>query len=580
MKFAWQVLFFGLLLNGVSSFARADEAAPAAKITYDEHVQPILRQHCFTCHGESDAKSDLRVDNFAALMRGGASGEVVTAGDADSSRLWALVSHAESPEMPPDQDKLPEPELNTIKEWITQGALENSGSVAKVKAKPKVELKVSVGAGKPAGPAAMPEGLSRQPIVHTSRAAAVTAIAASPWAPVVAIAGQKQISLYHTETSRLLGVLPFPEGTPYVLKFSRSGALLLAGGGRGGHSGKVVLFDVTNGQRVAEIGDELDAVLAADINDDHTQVALGGPKKIVRIFSVADGSLLFEIKKHTDWVTSIEYSPDGVLLATGDRSNGLFVWEAETAREYQNLKGHNLGITSVSWRGDANLLASASEDGTIKLWEMENGSLIKSWDAHGGGAACVSFSHDGRLVSAGRDRVVKIWDANGAQLRAFDAFHDLALQCVFTHDDAQVAAGDWTGEVRLWNVADGALVGNLLSNPPTLQMFAEAEAAKAQAAVFAAEQAAANAAAATKSLEEKSAALAEIAARLSALQAEAAQLTADRAAMEQAANQATAAAQAATDAVAAAKAAADTAHAEANQAAQAANVTAQANSGK
>ncbi len=565
-----------VLLAAVRSFA--EEAAAAPKTTYDEHVQPIFRQHCFTCHSDSDAKSDLRVDNYAAMLRGGASGDVIVAGDVDASRLWALVSHAESPEMPPDQDKLPDAELSTIKEWIAQGALENSGSIAKVKAKPKVELNVSVGAGKPEGPAAMPQGLSRQPVAPTARAAAVTAVAASPWAPVVAIAGQKQISLYHTDTAQLLGVLPFPEGTPFVLKFSRSGALLLAGGGRGGHSGKVVLFDVASGQRVAEVGDELDAVLAADVNDDHTQIALGGPKRNVRIYSVADGTLLFEIKKHTDWITSIEYSPDGVLLATGDRSNGLFVWEAATAREYQNLKGHALGVTSVAWRGDGNLLASASEDGTVKLWEMENGAQVKSFDAHGGGASCVAFSHDGRLATAGRDQLVKLWDANGAQQRAFDAFSDLALRCVFTHDDARVVGGDWTGEVRLWNVADGMLVAHLPPNPPTLQKVAEAELAKAHAAAAAAEQAAATAAALAESLAEKSAALARINEQLSALQAQAEQLSTERAALEQQAQEATAAAEAAAQTATAAQAAADSAQAEAAQA-TAASTTAQATAG-
>lgn len=564
------------LISCLAGIAVAQEETPAKKITYDEHVQPIFRQHCFTCHGSDDAKSDLRVDNYAALMRGGASGEVVTAGDADASRLWALISHAETPEMPPEQDKLPEAELATIKEWITLGALENSGSLAKIHAKPKVALNVSVGAGKPEGPAAMPEGLSRQPIVYTSRAAAVTAIAASPWAPLVAAAGQKQILLYHTETAQLLGVLPFPEGTPYVLKFSRSGALLLAGGGRGGQSGKVVLFDVKSGQRVAEVGDEVDAVLAADVNDDHTQIALGGPRKIVKIYSVADGGLQFEIKKHTDWITSIEYSPDGVLLATGDRSSGLFVWEAETAREYQNLKAHTLGITSVSWRGDGNLLSSASEDGTIKLWEMENGGLVKSFDAHGGGASCVAFGHDGRLVTAGRDRVTKIWDANGAQQRAFDAFSDLALQCVFTHDDQRVVAGDWTGEVRLWNAADGTLAANLPTNPPTLEMIAQREGSKAQAAALAAEQASINAAAATKALEEKVAALAQATERLKAAQAEADQLAAETTALEVAASEATAAAKTAGDAAAASQAAAESAKAEAERATRDSIATAQA----
>ena len=68
------------------------------------------------------------------------------------------------------------------------------------------------------------------------------------------------------------------------------------------------------------MGDELDAVLAADINAGQTLIALGGPQKIVRVFNVGDGSLAVEIRKHTDWVTAVEFSPDGVLLATADRA--------------------------------------------------------------------------------------------------------------------------------------------------------------------------------------------------------------------------------------------------------------------
>src|SRR5438552_2202585 len=82
---------------------------------------------------------------------------------------------------------------------------------------------------------------------------AVMALAASPWAPLVAVGGQKQVLLYHSDTLELLGVLPFPEGTPHVLKFSRNGSLLLAGGGRGGKSGKVVLWGVAKGERLFSV---------------------------------------------------------------------------------------------------------------------------------------------------------------------------------------------------------------------------------------------------------------------------------------------------------------------------------------
>src|SRR5580698_3205410 len=254
------------------SVLRADDAPPA-KITYDEHVRPILREHCATCHNQDTKKSDLAIDSYSALMHGGASGEVITAGDPDGSRLWGLVNHSEEPKMPPNQDKLPDAKLQVIRAWILGGALENAGSTAKAAKKPAMNLSLSAGSAKPAGPAIMPEGLWRQPVVSTTRAAAVTALASSPWAPLVAIAGQKQVSLYHSDSGNLLGVLPFPEGVPYVLKFSRSGALLLAGGGQGARQGKVVVFDVKTGQRAFEVGDELDVVLAADINENHTRIA-------------------------------------------------------------------------------------------------------------------------------------------------------------------------------------------------------------------------------------------------------------------------------------------------------------------
>ncbi len=294
-------------------------------------MRPIFLEHCFSCHNQETKKSDLSLAAYGSLMAGGASGAIVAAGDPDSSRLWALISHAEEPKMPPEQDKLPQAKLDTIKAWIVGGALENNGSVAKAMKKPTIDLGATAGAAKPEGPPPMPEKLSRQPAVYTPRAAAVTALACSPWAPLAAVAGQKQIVLYNTDSGELLGVLAFPEGVPHVLKFSRSGSLLLAGGGIGGKSGSVVVFDVKTGNRVFQVGEELDVVLAADINEDHSRIALGGPGRVVRIYSTADGSLLHEIKKHTEWIYAVEFSPDGVLLATADRNGGLFVWEAETA---------------------------------------------------------------------------------------------------------------------------------------------------------------------------------------------------------------------------------------------------------
>ncbi|MGZ0168813.1 MAG: c-type cytochrome domain-containing protein [Planctomycetales bacterium] len=450
--------------------ASASTQAADEKITYTDHVQPIFRAKCFACHNPDKKSGGLDLTNYTAMKEGGSSGEVVDAGDADSSYLWLLVNHESEPYMPPKADKLPDVMLAVIKAWIVGGALDTKSSKAVVRPKAKMKFALSFGStGRPDGPPPLPTRLSLQPVVHTERTTAVNSIATSPWAPLVAISGQKQILLYNTQTLELAGTLPFPEGEPHVLQFSRSGHLLLAGGGQGAAAGRVVVFNVMNGERIFEIGDELDAVMGADISSDHKYIALGGPQKVVRVYSTETSEVVYEIRKHTDWISAVSFSPDGVLLATGDRNGGVFVWEADTGREYLGLKGHTKRISGFSWRADSNVVASASEDASVRLWEMENGKQIKSWGAHGGGTASVDFTRDGEIVTAGRDKTVKLWKGDGAAIRTFEAFGDLALATAYCDETKRVVGGDWTGLVRVWNAADGKRLAELSTNPITLE---------------------------------------------------------------------------------------------------------------
>jgi WD40 repeat protein len=447
------------------------------KVTFDQHVLPIMKDKCAGCHSVDKKRGGLVVNNYTALMAGGSSGAAVKPGDPDGSLLFKVMAHTSEPFMPPKQDKLPQATLDVIHKWIAGGAPENAGSKVVMAEKPKVDFALKgVEKGKPAVVPMPPANLPLDPVVRAPRETAVTALASNPWAPVVAVGGQKQVLLYNSDTLDLIGVLPFPEGTPSVLKFSRNGSLLLAGGGRAGKSGKVVIWSVTRGERLFAVGDESDAVLAADVSPDQSRVALGGPSKLVRVYSTKDGKLLHEIKKHTDWVTAIEFSPDGVLLATGDRNGGLFVWEAFTAREYFALRGHTAAVTDVSWRPDGNVVGACGEDGTVRLFEMENGTQVRGWGAHGGGAQGMHYAKDGRIVSTGRDRVTKLWDGNGGAQRSFEALPDVGLKTVFSHDGGRVIAADWTGHVAVWNTADGKRLGSLTANPaPPAEQLALAQ---------------------------------------------------------------------------------------------------------
>jgi WD40 repeat protein len=459
-----------LVLAAAPAFA---QQAKKEVVTYKDHVSVILRKHCSNCHNPDKATSDLNVMTYQALIAGGASGEPISAGSPDQSLLYRVVAHLDEPYMPPKGPKIPDADLAMIKKWIERGAPETSASAAKTASR-QVELDVAAAVGKP-GEVIMPQG--KLPVVSlspTTRPHPVTAMATSPWAPLLAVSGHERILLYNTDTLELIGTLPFPERIPYVLKFSRNGSWLLAGGGRGAESGRVVIFDVATGQRVTEIGEELDSVLAADINANHKYVALGGSSRLIKIYETATGELKHRIKKHTDWVTAMEFSADGALLATGDRNGGVYVWEAESGGIVFTLGDHKESITGMSWRADSQMLATSSEDGRVILWFAEDGFPTRTINAQaaGGnargklpGVLSVHYSRSGLLATVGRDNTARVWKADGSAAAKLEGFTDLPTKSVFSHDGHRLFAGDFTGAVRVWDLKTNQPIGELSTNP-------------------------------------------------------------------------------------------------------------------
>lgn len=445
-----------------ATIAAALSAHGADKITYDDHVLPVFRNACLNCHNPDKKKAGLDLSTYQATLQGSENGKIVQSGNAAASLLFKCVKGTEEPKMPPKGDMLNEAELAVVEKWIAGQLLENATGKVIAVANNNVAVAV-VSLERPAGPPPMPGDLPLEPYVRTAATNALTALAVSPWAPVVAIGGQKQVLLYNTETLAPLGVLPFPEGFPSIIRFSRNGQLLLTGGGLGGKSGKVVLWDIKTGERIATIGNEFDQVLGADISADQQFIALGGPTKLLKIYSTKDGKLVHSIKKHTDWITAVVFSPDGRYLASADRSGGIQIWEGATGKEFNTLAGHKAMVTGLAFM--PGVLASTSEEGKIALWDAKEGKLIRDWAAHAGGSAWVDFTTDGRVVSCGRDKLAKVWDQNGKQIGKTAPMADIALRAVLSSD--RLIAGDWTGRIQVTTL-EGKPLGELTANPPSL----------------------------------------------------------------------------------------------------------------
>ncbi len=107
-------------LVAISLFVVLASAANAADLFFEKDIRPILKAHCFQCHGEDEVREanlDLRLRRFIA--QGGDSGAAIEAGEPGNSLILERVS---SGEMPPGDKPLSDEQIQQIQQWIEQGA--------------------------------------------------------------------------------------------------------------------------------------------------------------------------------------------------------------------------------------------------------------------------------------------------------------------------------------------------------------------------------------------------------------------------------------------------------------------------
>src|SRR5947207_3037406 len=114
------------LLQSIAALLAATLLASASRaeqpLTFEQHVRPILRAHCFQCHGEEDEHEgslDLRLVRL--MSKGGDSGPAIAPGKSNES---LIVQRLTASEMPPEGKGKPlsATEVETIRNWIDQGA--------------------------------------------------------------------------------------------------------------------------------------------------------------------------------------------------------------------------------------------------------------------------------------------------------------------------------------------------------------------------------------------------------------------------------------------------------------------------
>ena len=93
-------------------------------IDFRRDVQPLLKIHCFSCHGPEKQQGGLRFDISSGAFAKSDSGEpAIVSGDPEKSELLRRVlSTDEFDRMPPKGDRLSAAQIDVLRRWIKAGA--------------------------------------------------------------------------------------------------------------------------------------------------------------------------------------------------------------------------------------------------------------------------------------------------------------------------------------------------------------------------------------------------------------------------------------------------------------------------
>jgi mono/diheme cytochrome c family protein len=98
----------------------AFSALGSSTLTFERDIRPILKAHCFHCHGEGEKLKggvDLRLRRF--MLTNSESGHVMVPGKPGESVMLKMVA---SGEMPKGEKKLTPDQIAKIEHWIKRGA--------------------------------------------------------------------------------------------------------------------------------------------------------------------------------------------------------------------------------------------------------------------------------------------------------------------------------------------------------------------------------------------------------------------------------------------------------------------------
>jgi len=136
------------------------------------------------------------------------------------------------------------------------------------------------------------------------------------------------------------------------------------------------------------------------------------------------------------------------------------LWNATNGRLIRTLNGHTDEVYSVAFSPDNTQLASASRDRSIRIWDMKGFDPPNEFKT----PFTIAVSSNGRVVAAvNGSRDIHLNDGRSSKTPTQLCGHtDSITSACFSPDDTHLATASRDLTIRIWEVASGRCVKNIL----------------------------------------------------------------------------------------------------------------------
>ncbi len=290
-----------LVLAFMAPRTRGDDAKgeAATSVSYDKQIRPIFQARCQGCHQPAKPSGGYVMTAFERMLAGGKSKEVaIVPGNAGESHLVDQITpDGGKAEMPRGQKPLSVAEIELVKRWIAEGAVDDTAQNTRA----RYDMD--------------------HPPVYT-RPPVITSLEYSPDGKLLAIAGFHEVLLTSGDgAERLARLVGLAERIESV-RFSPDGTRLAVTGGRPGRMGEVQVWDVAKRKLLLSVPVTFDTVYGASWSPDGTKIAFGCADNSVRAIDAKTGEQVLFQGSHSDWALDTVFSTDGSHLVSWSAATG------------------------------------------------------------------------------------------------------------------------------------------------------------------------------------------------------------------------------------------------------------------